>query len=349
MLFYLGKYVNVKEPQNAFEKKVADEIQEIKNQYFSNSTMGYVTIVYPKGEPAFGQAEWRNVWGVLKKYAVSNKGADNSWRWSSKMPAYNSKGQLDFTDPAVYVMYKTVIDESKADWLWFLLNQNHDIKAGRIYIEDLEAEAKEVNEDMAADADLRFVLFSQRSPVSANHALIKNVAEVMGIKDVSKKGVELVKNELYNLILEGEERNDRYVNTNKFYELTDGENTAKAAYEARKCIADGIVKFKDKKWFLMEGSEYAEELVSVSNQDIPYKDKVFIDEVVKNDNVRSRLFDALGIEDFVSCDDLRQLHLQVLKKKAQREVGLDSVKTTDRKEDVLKTLCKHRKIEYTEP
>ena len=348
MLFRLNKPVDVDNPQDSITKKVSDEIQEIKNTYFNKeNTMGFVTLVYPRGEPDFGNAEYRAVWGVLKKFPIETKSIDNVWRWSGGAPYVDDRGKMIYKEPAVFVMHRTIIEEDRADWLWFLLNHSSAMKSGRVYLEDLEAEAKEENEEFALDADIRSDIFGKRSPIAKDHALIKNIADTFGVLEIEKKGIEVIKNELYNMLLEGEQRGDRFVNFDKFEELTDGSTKRKAGQEARNCLRDGIVKFKDKAWFLMDGYDYAELLTKVKPADIPFKEEVFVEEMINNKNVRARVYDSLGIEDFINAEDLRELDRNTLMRKA-KDLGLET-KSNDTKEALIEKICEKNGVEYKQP
>ena len=96
----------------------------------------------------------------------------------------------------------------------------------------------------------------------------------------------------------------------------------------------------------MSGREYSEKLLTINAKDAAYRDQLFIEEVVTNPTVKSRLFSAIGQEEITSAEDLRDIDRNTLIKKC-KENGLEG-KPSDDKETLIERLCKKYGIEYSQ-
>lgn len=338
MIYYGGKLLDLKaEKLTRMEKEVSDEITEIRNIHFGGTGKGRIILRYPNGE----RKEKDDGFTVLKMFQIPLNSSDGMWRYSEAkmLPTgkYADHGHLGIKD-------RHVFREKDVEFIWFLLNRSSVLNK-YVFIEDLEKDAKGENEEMASDAYIRFMLMDRHSPIYSNHKLIRETAEVFGLRDIERLGNEEVKKALYGLVVEGEEMKDKFVNFDKFDELVKGEVKRKAAYYARASINDGTVGYKDRAWHLMAGREYDEKLCTISLKEAAFKEQAFIEEVVGNANVRSRLFSAIGQEEITTALDLWDLTLPVLKSKLKDETSEYDVKHN--KEDVVKKLCEVYEIEFS--
>jgi hypothetical protein len=321
---------------NEIEKSVQDEITYLKNKYFSPNSPGVVRVIYKRGQMEAA----KNVFGILKKFPIPLLSSDGLWRYSAAR-----KGKDGFVDSHMFVTYSTAYKEKDIEFLWFLFNRSSVLNKF-VFVEDKEAEAKKEVETMATDADIRYAIMGN-SPTAKDEKLIRQVSEIFGMKEVEKKGINQVKKELYDLLLDGEKMKDAFVNFRKFEEMTDGSNKRKAAYYAKASISDGTVKYKDRAWYLMSGNEYSEKLMSIQAKDAAFREQLFIDEIVTNPNTRSRLFSAIGQEEIETAEDLRSLDRPVLMKKL-KELG-EVVKASDTAEVLVEKLCAKLGIKYLQP
>lgn len=147
------------------------------------------------------------------------------------------------------------------------------------------------------------------------------------------------------MLVKGQENGDKFCNYDKFDEFVGGEVKRKAAFYARQSINDGTVGYKDRAWYIMAGREFDEKLCGIDTKMAAFKEQAFIDEVVNNANVRSRLFKVIGQEEYRTCAELWDLDRPVLQRKAKDELGIFDPKL--KAEDLVKKLCEHYGIEFT--
>lgn len=317
-------------------KSVRDEITQIKNKFFGTKNMGKVVLLYPKGKPK----EKDNGFTIMKIFPIPLTSSDGMWRYSSSKK--NNKGE--YVDSHVYIKNAQSFTEKNLEFIWFLLNRSSVLNK-YIFVEDKEGEAKKENEKMATDAYIRYMLMDKRSPVANDKKTIEQVAEIFGVPNVEKRGIEELKKDLYTMLVKGQENNDKFCNYDKFDEFVGGEIKRKAAFYARQSINDGTVGYKDYAWHLMAGREFDEKLCSIDRKEASFKEQAFIDTVVNNASVRSRLFKAIGQEEYRTCAELWDLDRPVLQRKAKDELGIFDPKL--KAEDLVKKLCEHYGIEFT--
>ena len=152
---------------------------------------------------------------------------------------------------------------------------------------------------------------------------------------------------MYDEIVEGEANGDPYCNYTHFNVLTKGEKVRKAAHLARVAISDKYVSYKpsDRAWYIMDGKAEGEKLLGLKNsKEAEHKEEIFIDQVVNNNNIQSRLFSAMGESIDETCEDLRQLDHNTLKLRWKDFSGKHENK---KKEELVELLCEKLDIEYT--
>jgi len=139
---------------------------------------------------------------------------------------------------------------------------------------------------------------------------------------------------------------DSFINFDKFDELTQGNNAREIAVYARTAISDNIVGYSssDRGWYIMAGRDFDERLMAIKAGEANLREQLFITEVINNENVRSRLFSAMGVDTEESADKLRELNHQVLKAKYKDLTGEHK---NIKKEELVELLCAELKIEYT--
>lgn len=338
MIYYNDNPVNWNRTSglSEIERLVKEEILQLKNKYFSDNTMQRVRVIYPHGKP---EQKFR-VFGVLKLLPIPLKSADGLWRYSASL-----KGANGYADSHKFVTYSSVYSEKDIEFLWFLMNRCSMLNK-LIFVEDLEAEAKKEVESLASDADIRYMIMGN-SPIAKDEYLIRQVSEIFGVRDVSKKGINQVKKELYDALVDGEKAGDKFVNYAKFEELTQADVKRKAAFYAKASINDGTVGYKDRAWYLMSGREYSEKLMTINAKDAAYREQLFVDEIVNNPSIRSRLFQAIGQEEYSTPDEFRQIDRQSLLQKC-KSLGIKT-SPTDKAEELVEKLCGHYGINYTQP
>lgn len=339
MILYDNTKLDWENGSDPKEKLVRDEITEIKNKYFRSGEKK-VCLLYPRGEPRPDEADGFN---VLKMFPIPLNSANGRWRWTVGAVVWRN-GNPEYSDYHRYVKHRDYLTEKDAEFLWFLLNRSNVINH-RIFIEDLEADAEKEVKKTASRAYVEFMLMDSHSPISSNHKLIREVAAVFGIKNADNIGINQVKVALKDELIRGQEMGDKFTNFDKFEELVNGEAMREAAFTARQAIVNKDVGFKDNAWWIMSGTSYDEKLMQITSKDRPYKEQVFVDEVVNNANVRDRLYSALGKVEGVTVDKLRELDRTVLMNKYADETG-EKLPATTKKEEAIEKLCGVYGIEY---
>lgn len=318
------------------EARVRAEILEIRNKYFADNTLKKVCLLYPNGKP---KQEDGGGFAVLKMFPIPLNSADGQWRWTA-----NTKTKKGYTDSHRYVKHSTILHPRDIEFVWFLMNRSSVLNR-YIVIEDLEADARTEITSMSTDADIIYMLTSPRSPIAKDEKLVRELADIFNIKDADKIGLYSVKSKLLAALKEGNQNGDKFTNYEKFDEFVEGSNVREAAFITRTAIASKEVGYKDRAWWIMSGTSYEEQLMKVNAKDAAYKEQVLIDEVVKNSNIRDRLYSALGVEQGVTIDKLRELDRNSLRRKLKELTGKDHNVT---KEELIAAICKEHEIEYTE-
>jgi len=237
MIYKNEVLINWKNPVSKDDVLVRDEIIEVKNKYFSDNTHKAVKILYPAGEPDLSQGGFPQ----LKVFLIPLTSTDGEWRWSAaKMTTKTKTNPKGFVDHHYTIRHGDVLREKDIEFIWFLKNRSSQLNK-RIFIEDLEGKATEKVKELASDADIKFMLMGNKSPIANDEKLIREVASIFGLRDVEKLKINELKLALYERVLEGEKSKDKYVNFERFEEITEGNNTRKAAYLARIAINDKMI------------------------------------------------------------------------------------------------------------
>lgn len=325
------------------EQEVRDEIEGskgIRQQYFADDTPKKVCLLYPRGKPKAEEADGFN---PLKLFPIPLNSGDGQWRWTRSIRGAVSKtNRTGFTDHHRNITHSTKLKEKDIEFVWFLLNRSA-VMNKYVFIEDLEGDAKKEVDSMATTADIKYMITGNKSPIARDEDLIREVAAVFGVRDVDKMKFNQIKIALLDAVIEGQEMKDKFVNFEKFEELTEGNTKRRAAFIARTCIQDKVVGYKDRAWYLMSGKSFEEKLVNVNAKDAAYREQLFIDEVVNNPNVQDRLYSAIGESDEVTLGGLRELERPALQKKYRELTGeFKNIK----KEELVQLLCEKNEIEY---
>ncbi|GAG02354.1 unnamed protein product, partial [marine sediment metagenome] len=274
------------------------EITEIKNKYFGSKTHKLVRINYPKGVftvSADGAFE------VPKLFPIRLYSTDGQWRWSkARMSRKTKTNPSGFVDHHLNIRHQHVLQSTDIELLWFLLNKSSDLNK-RIHIEDLEGEALDKVVEMASDVDIRFMLMGN-SPIAKDEKLIRQVADVFGVRDADKMQLNQLKIALYDKVKKGQESKDKFVNYDKFNEITQGDKVRKLAYLTKTSVNDKLVRYNitERAWFIMSRQSFEEKLLDIKPSEAADAVQVLIAEVIRDSNVRNRLLTALGQEEAVT-------------------------------------------------
>jgi len=343
MIYRNDVLINWKNPQTLDDELVSTEIIDVKNRYFSDNTHRIVKVLYPRGEP---KAADIGMYQQLKIFPIPLWSTDGEWRWSkSKRTNKTKTNPSGFVDHHRNIRHQDVFTEKDLEFLWFLSNRCSALNK-KVFIEDLEEKAKTKVQEMATDADIKYMLMGKSSPVAKDEKLIRQVADIFGLRDTSKMQINEVKLALYDAILEGEKMGDKFVNFVKFEQITEGNVMRKAAYLARTAINDGMVGYKDHAWWIMSGRSYEEKLLGIKATEAAFRDQVLIDEVVNNANIRDRLFSVMGETNEITIDDLRDLDRPALQRKFK---DLTGEFINSKKEEIIEKICAELKIGYVAP
>jgi hypothetical protein len=342
MIFYLDKLVdwNRRTGLSELERQVKEEIEQIRSEFFSENSPQLVRLIYPKG----AAEKVHHVHGVLRKFPIDLLSPDGVWRYSKSRPKMLKSGKLDYGDRHLFVLHTNKFSEKDIELIWYLKNKASSLKNGKVYIENLEAEAKQQVEEMSTEADIRYMIMGNTSPVAKNEKLIKEAAEIFGVKDVDKMKINQIKMSLYDKIVEGEKAKDRFANFNKFEEIVEGNVKRKAAFITRRAINDSIVGYRDRAWWIKEGREYVEKLINIRPVDVEQRVELLIEEVINNPNIRSRLFAVMGESENTTVEELWELDRPTLMRHAKDRGLPTSTKST--KTELVEMLCKDMEIEF---
>jgi len=319
------------------EKLVREEIIEIRNQYFADGTEKRVRILYPKGEISDGS----NLgYERPRMFQVPLNSADGQWRWSANR--MTNKGYVDHHRS---IRHGDILHEKDVEFLWFLKNRSA-VMNKYVFIEDKEADAKGQVDEIATDADIRFMIMGSKSPIAKNDGLLREVADIFGVRGVETMQPNQVKVALLDALKDGQSVGDKFVNYERFDALTDGDTVRRVAHTARRAIADRIVGYKDSAWWVMAGRNYEEKLMTLKSSERQFRDQVFIDEVGSNPSLRDRLFSAMGEEEEITMDVLRELDRPALQKRYRDLTGeFKNIK----KEELVALICDELELEYVQP
>lgn len=348
MIYYDGILVNYKDLDNDESgkgKEVASQIAEIQTKFFGKNATGYAVLRFPNGTRK--QDEKTGMWYPAKPYCVFHKSQDRMWVYSTRKKT--TINDVDnYGDAFTVIRDPYVIQKKDIEFLWFLVNHCTDVKAKRIFIEDLEEKAEKQARDMASDVDIRFMIYGKSSPFANSEELFRKIATSFGVKDANRKGFYQIKNDVYSLVSDGEKNGSRFINYEVFEKLVNGKRSLRAAYIIRTAIEDGTLKYstKDFKWFITSGGELVEPVFSVKLADVAHKEELLIEAVLNDAMLRGTIYSALGVRDFDSVEELREFSIQTLRSMV-KNYG-EKVDTKDSAEELVKKLCAMTSTEYRE-
>lgn len=348
MIYYDGILVNYKDLDNDESgkgKEVASQIAEIQTKFFGKNATGYAVLRFPNG--ARKQDEKTGMWYPAKPYCVFHKSQDRMWVYSTRKKT--TINDVDnYGDAFTVIRDPYVIQKKDIEFLWFLSNHCTDVKAKRIFIEDLEEKAAKQAKDIASDVDIRFMIYGKSSPFVNSEELFRKVATSFGVENVNRLGFNQVKNALYGLVSDGEKNKNRFINYEVFEKLVNGKRSLRAAYIIRTAIEDGTLKYsnRDFKWFITSGGELVEPVFNVKLADVAHKEELLIEAVMSDATLRGTIYSALGIKDFDTVDELREFSIQTLRS-MMKNYGI-KVDTKDSAEELVKKICEQTNTEYKE-
>ena len=340
MIYKNDVLVDWRNPKNEIEKEVREQIIAIQNKYFSDKGVGYVNLLYPKG----AQKEKDNGWTQIKKFQIPLKSFDGQWRYTQSVRSMSRKNNNGYADHHKPVINETKLTKKDIELIWFLKFKSA-VMNRHLFFEDLEEDARKEIDAESRSLHVEYMIKSPYSPISKDENMLRELAHAFGVQDSEKIGLYQLKKELYDTVVEGEQYGDGFVNFENFDNLVNGEKARKAAFIARKAIYDNVVGYKSNAWWLMSGRNYEEKLVTVPAGQANDREQVFVQAVVEDGSVRSRLFNAVGEEEDLTLDDLRELDLNSLRQRVKGFTGEFPKK--GKKEELIAELCKEYDLKYT--
>jgi len=334
MIFYNGEMVDYKKKDTELAKEISKTIAEFKLNNFGKDKKGFCQLRYPNG------VRVKNISGKYepkKQFFLDLVSWDGLWRWSDAKPRngkfrYQNGNHLKISDPYMF-------EEKDAELVWFLQTHCPQVKSGKVYFEDFEAKAEKEAKELVEDLDIRHAIYSKKSPVSQDIPLLRQVAEVFGIEDVNKLGVFELRNALYHKITNGEASGSKYVNFQRFEELTDNKGKMRAATTIRKAINEESLRYnkKDKSWWSCAAGEDIECLLTLKPNEVADKEGVLLEKVIEDKSFRAIVYAELGITGYATKDEVKDLGYTALAKICKLE-GIE-VKTTDKLADLVDKYC----------
>lgn len=344
MIYYLNQLVNYKLPEaQGTEKKVAKEIEDIREEYFADGKVGVYKVEYPEGRPEV------NVTGMIeprKLYTLFYEGGrQGEWRYTGQLPSISREGGLNFTDNYKQFYHKLELKEDDIELVWFIKNHCRDLKAGLLVEIDDEARAEKEAVKIQEDVDLRFYLYGNQSPLKGKDDMIQEIAIAFNIDGANRLGIAQVKNKLYDAIRNGNATNHKFVNTEVFMELINSREKREVAKIIFDAVASGDIAYstKDYAWHLMEGGQFGEAIYSVAGKDAPNATQILINACIDDVNIRTAIYGFLGINEYKSADELRALNIGQLRQVCK---GVCTIGRDDNKESIIEKYCKVKEITY---
>lgn len=316
MIFYNDELVSAKGTPEVY-RKIQDQLNQIKKDYFDEGTRGYVKLLYPKGEPRRNSSKF---WEPRKPFQVPLISGDGMYRYSKYKPHIDPATKApSFQESHRLIRSGMKFTVEDIDFVWLLLNHCQEIKKGILKIEDPEAIAKKKNEGNSVDIDLRYFLFGNSSPLSGSNGIepLKSLADAAGIKEASVMRNEELRNAVYDAFRNGERDKDPIINFKNFLELTNGENKRRALIIARKAIATGKLVF-DKNLYSWRLSGRDDVFLRLTGAQMGSAEALVLEAVVNDVLRRVWLFHYMGEKDIASVSELSTIKRQDLVSLANR-------------------------------
>lgn len=339
MIFYNGELVDYKNGSDKTSVEIRKTIAEFTANNFGEDKKGFCQLRYPNG------VRVRNKSGAYepkKIFFIDLVSHDGMWRWSDRIPRNGKFRYQNGNHFKVEDDYRFF--EKDAELVWFLKTHCPQLKSGKIYFEDFEETAKKEADSRIQDIDIKYAIYSNKSPLSKNLGLLRSVADIFGVEGVKKLTKSELKNELFDAIVAGEKQGSKYVNLKKFEEITDNGAKLKAAGIVRKAIHNDEIKYKktDKAWYSYSEGEYLEPLMQLKSNEVPNKEHIFLGKVVEDKVFRSKVYAELGVSGYDTRAEVAELDYQALLKMCNDEgIVLDGGK---QKETLVKKYCDHMDI-----
>jgi len=344
MLYYDGQLVAWQDKsQEGVAATVRGQIEELRSRFFAKDAPGFAILRYPKGQRKKNVSGY---WENKRIYTLDHRSFDGMWVYSKFKKKQKKDGTEDYGDKFTVIRDPHVIQAKDIEFLWYVVYQSSAYKAKRVHIEDLEGEAEVKAKELGSFVDVQYLIYGKTSPIVNDRKLFTEIATVFGVKDVERKGLFQLKNEIYSLVTNGETSGNRFVNVTQFDKLASGSLVRRTSYLIRSAINDGTLKFltKDYSWWLMAGNTPMESLFGVNLKDMANKEELLMEAVLNDAALKGTIFSALGSDQFESADELRGYDRKNLMSMAKRYNIEFTI--SDKKEDIVKKLCEYLKLNY---
>lgn len=312
MLFYNTSLVDWKQgknaPEDSLEKKVWQQITELKSEHFGKEKKGLVQLRYPNGVRVKNMtSRGEGKYEPRKIFLLDTLSFDGTWRYSPIKPKdgvfKNPNGNhIKIQDPTLFY-------EEDIELIWFLKYHCPQMKSGKVFFEDFEKIAADEMKEIVSDIDIKFALYSKNSPISKDATLLREVASIFRVENHSRLGLLELKNSLYHKVKEGDDRNDKYINYAKFEELTDNSGKRFAAATVRKAVETGTIKWKsdERAWYIYAGDEYVTELLKLKPNDVSSRDELLVKEILEKPAFKGKVYAELGVNNFNTKGEVKEL------------------------------------------
>lgn len=340
MIFYNGELVEWKNAtkDDGFAYDVRTTITNLHHEYFGKDKKGFCQLRYPNGIRVKNKT---GKYEPKKQFFLDLVSFDGRVRWSDSLPRngkfrHKNGNHYKIQDP--YLFY-----EKDIELIYFLKTYCPQVKSKKVYFEDFEEVAKKEAKENIADIDIKYAIYSNKSPLAKDNGLLREVADIFGVEEVNKLGTYELKNALFARIKDGESAKSKYVNMSRFDELTDSESKLKAASIVKKAINGGSLKFKktDKSWYTHMDGEYVESLLTLKPTELNDTRGVLLDKVLTDKAFKGKIYAELGIAPDTR-KELEELGYHNIVRICKNE-GIDVDKGAKQKE-VVDKYCEKKQI-----
>lgn len=349
MLYYNGNLLDVSaincknKPEGDVEGDTYRQIEELRSQHFAKDKKGVVQLRYPNGilkkHNNRGTSGKKTMTYEPKKiFFISLKSRDGMWQWSDRRADVNgvnthNHNKFKVSDPWLFY-------EKDIDLIWFIQNHCPQTANGSVYFEDPEAVAQKESKEIFDDIELKYMLSAKRSPLANNLELLRSVAGAFDIEGSDRMGKFELRQHIFNVVSEGEKKNNKYINADKLQMLTDNEAKMKAIDVVRKHINMGVIKWygKEKAWYVFDGDEPTDELLKIKAVDLSNKTNILFDKIVSDSMFKGKVYSELGLNDFQSKAEVKELGRPALISMcSQNNIPYES---KDKLDDLVEKYCK---------
>lgn len=321
MLYVNGKYLNLNAPATEENKKYIEDYQKttkrFKDMYGSVIEIKHKKYVNgPKKNPS-GVAEAIPVSTIPLLCTYAGDNGTEEWAYSENA-AKVKDGEVEINPRQKLVLNgEFYLDlNTQADLAYFLISKHpfFNGKKPKYLIHDKRQIARSKAEEYKRKSKVEHTIFGDTSPFANSLKEIKLVSKRWGIADVDNKEKETLQIELYDKIMDAENRlssarDDRtragIRGIDAFLEDVKMKEDIHVGALAQEAIEKGIVTFNlvHHVWQITTDDGTAGDvLVTVPVQDVKIKEEVLISAINTDPRARARLEQAMGKKEASSAD-----------------------------------------------